>query len=154
MLLNEEQCRRKRHREEEEEQEEQEEQHETPLALPTDDQQQHRTKKGKKAHTPSYPPRFWDTLSRVPLSRRALQEFDRRTETARLALSAGTIKSSTRRLLKSDTRRLLHFASNGGPDLNVLQGVSAMVAMEIEQKCRNGADLDASFLLFLLLRQV
>lgn len=127
MLLNGEQCRRKRHREEEEEQEEQ---HENPLALPTDDQKQHCAKRRKKAHTPNYPPRFWDTLSRVPLTRRALQEFDRRTETARLVWSAGTINPSTRRLLRSDTHRLLHFASNGGPDLNALQGVSAMGAIE------------------------
>ncbi|KAM3417079.1 hypothetical protein BST61_g8655 [Cercospora zeina] len=49
-----------------------------------------------------YPSHFWDALSKITLTRRALKELDRRTAV--------------------DTKRLLHFAKNGGPSLDHLRG--------------------------------
>lgn len=71
-----------------------------------------------------YPPRFWDTLSKVFLTSAGLKEFDRRTEqTASLPTRKPRVIPSTR-LLRSDLRRLRQIASEGGPDLNWLRGVS------------------------------
>ncbi|KAF2471738.1 uncharacterized protein BDR25DRAFT_333791 [Lindgomyces ingoldianus] len=63
------------------------------------------------------PPEFWDKLSRVPLCRRALREFNRRE-----------IRSITpRRRAKRDAddgqvKQLQRFARRGGPDLRSIRG--------------------------------
>lgn len=81
-------------------------------------------KRRKNSSSSSYPPRFWDTLTQVQLTRRALSEFDRRTAPAKPSrlhqIATGSI---SRRTLRSDSRRLRDFACNGGPDLSVLRGV-------------------------------
>ncbi|KAM3422318.1 hypothetical protein BST61_g2677 [Cercospora zeina] len=83
------------------------------------------TKRRKANNSPHYPPRFWDTLSEVRLTRRALQEFDRRCPTdvkPPLVEQRGTRTRS--RLLRSDYRRLKQLAREGGPDLSRLRGYS------------------------------
>lgn len=81
----------------------------------------------------NYPPEFWDALSKITLTRRALKEFDRRTAVEKSAVeksapellaAAAVEERSTRRLLRSDTMKLRRFAQNGGPNLNSLRGVS------------------------------
>lgn len=61
-----------------------------------------------------YPPEFYDRLSKVSLSRRALKELDRRTHTRRCHPSPPVIRP----------RDLAQFARHGGPDLRHLRGVS------------------------------
>ncbi|KAH6628901.1 hypothetical protein F5144DRAFT_580431 [Chaetomium tenue] len=79
--------------------------------------QKHRPKKIKsigERHRPSnFPPEFWDNLSKVPLTRRALREVDRRNS-ARPALGPAAFAMHT-------TDRA-HFAKHGGPDLCHLRG--------------------------------
>ncbi|KAM3424142.1 hypothetical protein BST61_g11313 [Cercospora zeina] len=72
----------------------------------------------------NYPPEFWDALSKITLTRRALKELDRRTAVEKTAPEVAVGKRSTR-LLRSDTKKLLRFAQNGGPSLNHLRGYSA-----------------------------
>ncbi|KAM3422721.1 hypothetical protein BST61_g206 [Cercospora zeina] len=78
----------------------------------------------KRRKTNEYTPRFWDTLSKVRLTRRALKEFDRRCELDVFApVSEQRRAGRTReRLLRSDHRRLNQLASGGGPDLSALRG--------------------------------
>jgi hypothetical protein len=68
------------------------------------------------------PPRFWDTLSKIRLSRGAVREFDRRTSETRQRqrLSA----PSTIPTLPARHRPLQRFSRHGGPDLAHLRGVS------------------------------
>ncbi|KAK1048043.1 hypothetical protein LTR74_017619 [Friedmanniomyces endolithicus] len=77
--------------------------------------------KRQKRGSDNYPPAVWDTLSKITLTRKALREFDRRTREHRHPQAARGQKTA-RRILRSDTRRLPHFASNGGPDLSQLRG--------------------------------
>ena len=48
------------------------------------DEAQNVSKKQKRSHIsePQYPPAFWDNLSRVDLTKRALRELDRRNKQA------------------------------------------------------------------------
>jgi hypothetical protein len=65
------------------------------------------------------PPTFWDTLSKVRLSRSALKEFDRRT-------IQETSQPCSRPILLaqvSAAQRLQRFARRGGPDVSHLRGV-------------------------------
>jgi len=63
-------------------------------------------------------PAFWDNLSRVPLTRRALSEFNRRTGPY-IAPS-----SSQREPLNGDlSKQLKRFARHGGPSLRNIRGV-------------------------------
>jgi hypothetical protein len=65
------------------------------------------------------PPEFWDNLSQVPLCRRALREFDRRT------LRPAAPKPPVRSVLEEDlVKQLKRFARRGGPALRDLRGVS------------------------------
>jgi hypothetical protein len=71
------------------------------------------------------PPRFWDTLSRVRLSRGAIREFDRRTS------QTGRRQQLSRpsRLLPfpaGNLQQLRRFSRHGGPDLAHLRGVSVL----------------------------
>ncbi|KAK3899547.1 hypothetical protein C8A05DRAFT_46418 [Staphylotrichum tortipilum] len=80
-------------------------------------QKHHPNKKIKSSgrlHGPSnFPPEFWDSLSKVSLTRRALRELDRRNS-ARPA--PGPVVPS---VYTSDRAR---FARHGGPDLRHLRG--------------------------------
>ena len=69
------------------------------------------------------PPSFWDTLSKVRLSRSALTEFDRRNiqETCQpYSILTPVAKYPNGRA----RQRLKRFARRGGPDLSRLRGVS------------------------------
>ncbi|KAI8958187.1 hypothetical protein F5Y11DRAFT_362951 [Daldinia sp. FL1419] len=59
-----------------------------------------------------YPPEFWDRLSKVELTRRALEELNRRTKTRR--------PPPTRTI--TTPRDFARFARHGGPDLCDLRG--------------------------------
>ncbi|KUI56432.1 hypothetical protein VP1G_10823 [Cytospora mali] len=80
---------------------------------------QHLTKGDKhqagKVHSGSwnYPPEFWDRLSTIPFTRRALEEFDRRTRLQ---------PALPRRPSPPLTANLTRFARHGGPDLRDLRG--------------------------------
>ena len=63
------------------------------------------------------PPSFWDNLSRVPLCRRALREFDRRT-------AQSVHVTSTTQLLEDQLTHVKRFARHGGPNLRDIRGVS------------------------------
>lgn len=62
---------------------------------------------------------FWDILSRVWLTSRALREFDRRTE-----LQATPTSNDPHCKPHVDAAQLKRFARRGGPDLSDLRGVS------------------------------
>ena len=71
------------------------------------------------------PPEFWDNLSKVPLCRRALREFNRRAgqpvvpkQRAKRDVEDGVVK------------HLKRFARRGGPDLRMIRGVSPVLAEE------------------------
>jgi hypothetical protein len=75
----------------------------------------------------NFPPDFYDNLSKVWLTRRALQEHNRRNENhtpskpaARLVRSR---KAKLAALVRLGVPELTLFASSGGPDLSDLQGV-------------------------------
>ncbi|KAK3700528.1 hypothetical protein LTR37_015929 [Vermiconidia calcicola] len=89
----------------------------------TADEQQQPSAKRSKTSRSRYSAQFWDPLSKVPLTRRALQEFDRRTKLGQSTPAVGAKKApAPRRLLRSGTRRLKNLAKNGGPDLSKLRG--------------------------------
>ncbi|KAF2430742.1 hypothetical protein EJ08DRAFT_733991 [Tothia fuscella] len=77
------------------------------------------TKRQKRPH-PSRsktPPEFWDGLSRVPLCRRALREFNRR------AVQPTAPKPRLERDIKDSlVKQLKRFARRGGPDLRNIRG--------------------------------
>jgi hypothetical protein len=84
-----------------------------------DPSQEHRPHKRTKSrgsfHQPSnFPPQFWDNLSKVWLTRRALRELDRRNGTQPPPGPA------TPAVYTTDRAR---FARHGGPDLRHLRGV-------------------------------
>lgn len=84
--------------------------------------------KGRKGSYPSRsktPPEFWDKLSRVPLCRRALREFNRRA--VRPVASKRRVK---RDVEDSLVKQLKLFARRGGPDLRSIRGVSFVSAVE------------------------
>jgi hypothetical protein len=71
------------------------------------------------------PPGFWDNLSRVPLCRRALREFNRRVD--RPVAS----KQWPERVIEGDLiKQLKRFARRGGPNLRNIRGVSSINAVE------------------------
>ncbi|KAK3338037.1 hypothetical protein B0H65DRAFT_542475 [Neurospora tetraspora] len=86
---------------------------------PADDvSQEHRPYKKIKSrgrlYGPSnFPPEFWDNLSKVPLTRRALRELDRRNSTRPAPGPAAPAVYTT---------DLARFARHGGPDLRRLRG--------------------------------
>lgn len=71
-------------------------------------QQRHRT-----------PSCFWDNLSRVLLTPRALKEFDRRTEWPAVPVPPEQIRKED-----IDLVQLKRFAKHGGPNLSHLRAVS------------------------------
>lgn len=81
--------------------------------------------KRRKTDSVAYSRQFWDTLSTITLTRKALAEFDRRRTPGTIHSTSVPAQAAAKgRLLRSDTRRLQAFASRGGPDLTILRGVS------------------------------
>jgi hypothetical protein len=96
-------------------------------AAPTAEQQpqpsakRQRTSRQSRSRTP---PEFWDNLSRVPLCRRALREFNRR------AVQLAASKQRAERVIEGDLfKQLKRFARRGGPDLRNIRGVSSVNAV-------------------------
>ncbi|KAK3311176.1 uncharacterized protein B0T15DRAFT_520711 [Chaetomium strumarium] len=87
--------------------------------------QEHRSNKKIKSrgrlHGPSnFPPEFWDDLSKVPLTRRALRELDRRN----------SAWPAPRPVIPAVyTKNLARFARHGGPDFRHLRGVYICYSM-------------------------
>ena len=69
---------------------------------------------GSRAKT-NFPPDFWDNLSLVPLTVRALRELDRRQKILRPRLNSASLQPRL-----TDLGR---FARGGGPDIRRLRGV-------------------------------
>ena len=65
---------------------------------------------------------FWNRLSKVHLTRGALQEFDRRTSRAKQPLL--TLRSSVNTSSRPGTNSVKRFSRHGGPDLTHIRGVS------------------------------
>lgn len=78
-----------------------------------------RTKFSAAQNTSNYPLKFWDNLSKIWLTPRALRELDRRNNTNPSTISTATSSSITAIILA-------RFARHGGPDLRYLQGVSLL----------------------------
>ena len=80
-----------------------------------------------KHQYPSYPPEFWDNLSKQWLTRRALRELNRRNSTTQPShpkATAGGHCANIPKLVKESGRGLARFARQGGPNLFDLRGVS------------------------------
>lgn len=87
-----------------------------------DSQPQPPPAKRQKQSNPSRsktPPEFWDELSRVPLCRRALREFNRRVDQPVVPK-----QRAKREVEDSLVNQLRRFARRGGPDLRIIRGVS------------------------------
>ncbi|KAM3443536.1 hypothetical protein MY4824_000422 [Beauveria thailandica] len=68
----------------------------------------------------NFPPKFWDNLSKVWLTRRALRELDRRNGCRRNdAQPPATISAG---LISASSPNIARFARRGGPDLSHLRG--------------------------------
>ena len=101
--------------------------------LRDEDEQPQSMKRRKAAFSSGYPPQFWDTLSKVRLTRRALREIDRRSAQSRSAPVMNVTGTATsRRILRSDSHRLEKFAKDGGPDLSTLRGVSTRLSIVVD----------------------
>jgi hypothetical protein len=74
----------------------------------------------KRRRQPLDPAEFWDNLSRVPLCRRALREFNRRHLPPAVPAPPLMPPVLEGRLLKSLNR----FSRHGGPGLRNIRGVS------------------------------
>jgi len=67
------------------------------------------------------PPAFWDSLSKVWLTRRALRELDRRNQSESRAHASAPAPRPDRQF--SRRKALQRFARHGGPELGDLRGV-------------------------------
>ena len=83
----------------------------------------------KKPKPDNFPPEFYDNLSEISLTRRALQELDRRNQNRRHHPHPPEHTATTPRrskltaLGKLGCSSLALFAASGGPDLSDIQGV-------------------------------
>jgi hypothetical protein len=68
------------------------------------------------------PAEFWDNISRVPLCRRALREFNRQA----IRPIAPQQRCTKRDVEDSRVEQLQRFARRGGPDLRSIRGVSSV----------------------------
>ena len=79
-----------------------------------------------EGYTGHWPSGFWDSLSKVHLTRGALREFERRT--AQEGSGRAQFPPATDTFLIASTeskpRRLKRFSRHGGPDLTHIRGVS------------------------------
>ena len=106
--------------------------HHGPSFLLSDVPADNSSKRRKLSHPTSPPSRFWDGLSAIPLTTRALNEFDRRNavQKPRRSRRVRDRKAVAERnpFLRQPSPRfekgLKKFASHGGPDLRDLRGVS------------------------------
>jgi hypothetical protein len=86
---------------------------EAGLSLPSESQPSKRLKSSKAE--------FYDSLSKVWLTRRALKELDRRTRRAKIPQQP---TSTPRQLYREEnSKQIQRFARRGGPDLRDLRGV-------------------------------
>ncbi|GFP53166.1 hypothetical protein TASIC1_0002035000 [Trichoderma asperellum] len=90
-------------------------------------------------HRPSnFPPEFYDSLSKIWLTPRALRELDRRNENlpqSKTKPVAGFVKPRAAKLAalaKLGSSELVQFAAAGGPDLSDLKGVCMSVASSLK----------------------
>lgn len=103
-----------------------------PCTHPTDEgclPPSKKQKSGKPTHRRTEPgPAFWDRLSRVVLSRRALKEFDRRTQVQEG--TAATTASYPPTLPRGrQLTQLKRFTRRGGPSLDHLRGYSRLATV-------------------------
>jgi hypothetical protein len=94
------------------------------LLIQTAEDDLHRPTKKLKLGHPAYPPtRFWDSLSKIPLTRNALRELNERNTKA--SCSSTNLQKLQQR--RSNFQHLpaipQRFARQGGPDLKDLRGV-------------------------------
>lgn len=75
-----------------------------------------------KTEDPHRPPGYWDTLSKVWLTRGALREFDRRNDQA-AEESLSLIPTTLPTPLGPYRQEIKRFARRGGPNLTHLRGV-------------------------------
>ncbi|KAI9685248.1 MAG: hypothetical protein M1822_004621 [Bathelium mastoideum] len=81
------------------------------------------------------PPKFWDNLSRIPLCRRALREFDRRTaQPAPAKLTTQTV------LLEGQWKQLKRSARHGGPNLRDIRGYKELELQHQTSSRRSPSD--------------
>lgn len=71
------------------------------------------------------PPEFWDNLSRVPLCRRALREFNRR-----IAQPVASKPPKQFALRGELAKQLKRFARHGGPHLHDIRGVGCIIFLQ------------------------
>ncbi|KAF2419701.1 hypothetical protein EJ08DRAFT_621137 [Tothia fuscella] len=102
--------------------------------------QQPPTKRQKQSYSPKNktPPEFWDTLSRVPLCYRALQEFNRRAEADRPTPIAPQQRVEGN-IEDDQVKQLQRFARRGGPDLRSIRGYSEP-EIRVEMTRRSGSN--------------
>ncbi len=90
-------------------------------------------KKQKHSHPSHPPPAFWDNLSKIPLTRRALRELDRRNSEeppiSRSRFYTRADRPVTRRFAAETREAAEGAAQHGGPDLSDLRGVSRRQAL-------------------------
>jgi hypothetical protein len=96
------------------------------LTEPESQPQQPPAKRQKQSHLSrgKTPPEFWDKLSRVPLCRRALREFNRRA-----IWPVAPQQHGKRHVEASQIKQLQRFARRGGPDLRGIRGVGSVFPM-------------------------
>ena len=89
-----------------------------------------RSSKRQRVEQPSRfqtPPEFWDHLSTIPLTGRALRELDRRNKEHLVTNEPDCIIESegvpNKYLNAAKTKALRRFARQGGPNLSDLRGV-------------------------------
>ncbi|KAA6412265.1 MAG: hypothetical protein FRX48_04417 [Lasallia pustulata] len=88
---------------------------------------QHVSKRRKRSHPSEFqlPPAFWDNLSKIDLTKAALEELDRRNTQATLNSRPPYLRPDqriTRRVLAELKKNIKQTARHGGPDLSDLRG--------------------------------
>ena len=79
----------------------------------------------RKAWSHNYSAQLWDSLSKIHFTRKALQEYDRRTvANQNEPIQDVRPEKPYARFRTSGPRRIKQIVRNGGPDLNELRGVS------------------------------
>ncbi|CRG82659.1 hypothetical protein PISL3812_00003 [Talaromyces islandicus] len=94
-------------------------QHPEPQSLEVSPKQVQKKQKVDHLSGSQLPAAFWDNLSKVWLTRNALQELDRRNSQASVRKPIRSVKPVTCNELQSVPRR---FSRQGGPDLSDLRG--------------------------------